>query len=183
MKDTAPTLDEIKQVKEIWDTAPCSELQEMNFFRDNRKMTIVNPMTEILIRNAPEELKEDIWKLCKRLSSYAHAPVALSEYRRAKIYADNPAIVDVVLSGLQEDYYPFDPKDLIPKIQGYYYCIAILSQSTYKRDECLIFLERLSNYTLENLPDGVEVLKRNMKVLKADYSDLEKLYKLLDTGE
>ena len=60
-------------------------------------------MTEILLRNAPKELEEDIWKLCKKLAGFAHAPVSLAEYKRVREYAENSEIVNVILSGLRRN--------------------------------------------------------------------------------
>lgn len=178
MKDTAPTLEEIAEVKSVFESSSFKELDEMAFFSDKRKMIITKNMTQILIRNAAEESREDVWKFCKRLANFAHAPATLSEYQRMKKYTEDKGIVDAVLAGLKEDYYPFTQS--IPPIQGYYYCIALLSQTSYRRDECLEYLENLSAYFNENLPDKVFVLKRNMEVLKGDFPDLEKMYNMLE---
>lgn len=77
------------------------------------------------------------------------------------------------MSGLRENYYPFS--GLIPDIQGYYYCIALVSQSQHRRADCIAYLTELTDYFIANLPDELDVLGRNMKVLKKEYKDLEVL--------
>lgn len=171
MRETVPTVKEIRELKEIVKRMSYQELAASGILEDRRKMIMKSTMTEILLRHAPKELEEDIWKLCKKLAGFAHAPVSPSEYKRMKPYAENSDIVDVVLSGLSENYYPFS--GLIPDIQGYYYCIALVSQSQHRRADCIAYLTDLTDYFIANLPEQLDVLGRNMKVLKKEYRDLE----------
>lgn len=173
MRETVPTVEEIKELKELCEKMSYQELAASGILEDSRKKVMKSTMTEILLRNAPKELKEDIWKLCKKLANFAHAPVSLAEYKRVRPYAEDAGIVDVVLSGLRENYYPFS--GLIPDIQGYYYCIALISQSQHRRADCIAYLTELTDYFIANLPEELDVLRRNMKVLKKEYKDLEVL--------
>lgn len=178
MKDSAPSLQEIAEVKALERKLSFKELNESGFFKDKRKTVIVKTMTEILMRNSADDCREEVWKFCKQLAGYAHAPVELKEYQRMQKHLDNSGIIDAVLAGLKENYFPFSGR--LPDIQGYYYCIALLSQTDYRRNECLDYLENLSGYFTENLPDHAPVLKRNMKMLKNDFPDLERLFNMLD---
>lgn len=173
MKEAIPTVEEIRELKETIKKMSYQELAASGILEDSKKMIMKSTMTEILLRNAPKELEEDIWKLCKKLANFAHAPVSLAEYKRVRAYAENSEIVNVVLSGLRENYYPFS--GLIPDIQGYYYCIALVSQSQHRRADCIAYLTELTDYFIANLPEEIGVLRRNMKVLKKEYKDLEVL--------
>ena len=173
MRETVPTVEEIRELKELVKKMSYQELAASGILEDSRKRVMRSTMTEILLRNTPKELEENIWKLCKKLAGFAHAPVSLAEYKRVRPYAEDSGIVDVVLSGLRENYYPFS--GLLPDIQGYYYCIALVSQSQYRRADCIAYLTELTDYFIANLPDELDVLGRNMKVLKKEYKDLEVL--------
>lgn len=171
MREAVPTVEEIRELKETIKKMSYQELAASGILEDSRKMIMKSTMTEILLRNAPKELEEDIWKLCKKLAGFAHAPVSPAEYKRVREYAENSGIVNVVLSGLRENYYPFS--GLIPDVQGYYYCIALVSQSQHRRADCIAYLTELADYFIANLPGEISVLRRNMKVLKKEYKDLE----------
>ena len=57
-------------------------------------------------------------------------------------------------------------------LKGYYYAIATISQSTYRREEILSLLQVITDYFKSNQPDKLSLLKRNMDVLKKGYPDL-----------
>ena len=173
MKDTAPTMEEIKEVLQKFEALSFEELDNLGFYYDSRKMTIKQQMTYILMSFANETNKERIWKYCKKLASYSHAPFTLKEYQRMAPFAEDKDIVDAILKGLEENMYPFsDGKSKVEPIQGYYYAIATISQSSYRRDDIIALLQKLAEYFKEKLPDDVFVLKRNMEVLKKNYPDL-----------
>ncbi|MCM1089449.1 MAG: hypothetical protein NC092_05315 [Butyrivibrio sp.] len=174
MKDTAPTMEEITEVNRLREQSTFQELQAMEFYRDSRKAAIVKNMTVRLMQYANDANREKVWKLCKKLASYTHAPVKLKDYQRMKPYAEDEDIVDVILSSLRDDPYPFGSSPLEP-IQGYYYAIAVLSQSEYKRAECLELLTDIAEYFKVHQPDELRLLERNMDVLKSDYPDLAKI--------
>ncbi|MBQ7776002.1 MAG: hypothetical protein IJ379_08770 [Lachnospiraceae bacterium] len=181
MKEKIPTVEEIIEFKEAVQNMSVEERQEFGCYNDRRKITMRETMAEPLMRHAKEESKEDVWKLCKKLSNFSHAPVSRAEYKKMEIYSSDCNMIDTVLAALQECYYPFEGQ-LLPDIMGYYYCIALVSQAMYRREDCLVYLEDLCNYFLENLPEKTDVLKRNMKVLGKEYADLMPLYNKLDAG-
>ena len=86
-------------------------------------------MTLPLMEHASEDEKEAVWKLVKRLSTYARTPGTVADYKKMVAFAKDDAIVDVVLDKLKDMKYPFKNTDFIPDISGYYYSIALISQS------------------------------------------------------
>ena len=176
MKDTAPSIEEIVEVKNIFENSSLQELRDMNFYEDRRKMIIKENMTEILMRHANDGSREKTWKLCKKLSAFAHCPITLKEYLRMKPYADDPDIVDVVFSSISDNRYPFtDGANKVEPIQAYWYCIAIISQTDYKREECKALLKELIGFFDGQRQDAGALLKRNMEVLVSTYRDLDEL--------
>ena len=59
------------------------------------------------MEHASEEMKEPVWKLVKKLASYARVPGAMSDFKKMAVFAEDDAIVDVVLDTLQDMKYPF----------------------------------------------------------------------------
>lgn len=176
MKNIAPTMQEIRDVLQLFESSSVKELQELGVFNDNRKMVIRENMTYVLMSHTNEENKETIWKYCKKLASFSHAPVTLKEYQRMKSFSEDQDIVNVILLGLEENLYPFsDGKSRVEPVQGYYYAVATISQSTYRRNDIISLLQQIADYFNQNMPDKISVLKRNMDVLKKNYPDLEKV--------
>ena len=174
MKDMAPTMQEINDVLHMFEASSFQELQKLGVFNDNRKLVIEKQMTYVLMSHASESNKETIWKYCKKIASFSHAPVTLKEYQRMKSFSEDKAIVDVVLQGLKENPYPFSGgKNKVEPVQGYYYAIATISQSAYRRTDIISLLQQIADYLKQNMPDAVSILKRNMDVLKKEYPDLE----------
>lgn len=64
-------------------------------------------MTLPLMEHASEEMKEPVWKLVKKLASYARVPGTMSDFKKMAVFAEDDAIVDVVLDTLQDMKYPF----------------------------------------------------------------------------
>lgn len=90
-------------------------------------------------------------------------------------FTTKTSIVDAVLKYL-ETYIPdydYVGWSLKFDITGYYYCIALISQSDYRHDECETQLWNSVNYHIENDPDKGMVLLRNMKVLEGNYPYLK----------
>lgn len=88
-------------------------------------------------------------------------------------FSEDEDIVDVIMKALEENRYPFsDGKNKVEPVEGYYYAIATISQSTYRREEILSLLQRITDYFKSNLSDKLSLLKRNMDVLKKGYPDL-----------
>ena len=174
MKDVAPTMQEIKDVLQLFETSSVQELQELGVFNDNRRMVIRENMTYVLMSQTNEENRETLWKYCKKIASFSHAPITLKEYQRMKTFSEDTNIVDVILLGLGENLYPFsDGKSRVEPVQGYYYAIATISQSLYRRDDIISLLQKIADYMKQNMPKDISVLKRNMDVLKKSYPDLE----------
>lgn len=119
--------------------------------------------------------KEEIWKLCSKISSTTHAPVTKKEYERMLPFTTKTSIVDAVLKYLETNIpdYDYIGWSLKFNITGYYYCIALISQSDYRHDECETQLWNSVNYHIENDPDKGMVLLRNMKVLEGNYPYLK----------
>lgn len=173
MKDAAPTMQEIKEVEDLFNNSSHAQLCEMKVFDDKRKMTIHKTMTGLLMSNTDDSSKEKVWKLCKKLSSFSHAPVTLKEYQRMEPFAKDPEIVDVVINSLSKILYPFtgNPNE-IGSLSGYFYCIALISQSEYKRNVIISLLKDIVNYIKKNDSESLFVMKRNMDVLASGYPDL-----------
>ena len=176
MKDVAPTMQEIKDVLQLFETSSVQELQELGVFNNNRKMVIRENMTYVLMSHTNEENKEILWKYCKKLASFSHAPITLKEYQRMKTFSEDTNIIDVILLGLKDNLYPFsDGKSRVEPVQGYYYAIATISQSLYRRDDIISLLQQIADHLKQNMPKDISVLKRNMDVLKKNYPDLERV--------
>lgn len=112
---------------------------------------------------------EKIWKLCKKLAQFSHAPIKLNEYERMAPFAQEEDIVDTVLKTL-ETYHPSEQHtsaDFGFDIIGYYYCIALISQSDYRIDDCKNRILEICRFYVQNPGNSIDVLKRNMSVLKS----------------
>lgn len=109
---------------------------------------------------------EEIWELCKKLSQTSHAPVTLKDYERMLPFAERPATVDAVLKLLESYIPPFSEKYWIGKfdIKGYYYCLALLSLSEHRKDECETQLWSTVDQFIEHRLIDTPLL-RNMRVL------------------
>ena len=77
-------------------------------------------MTMPLMEHAPKEAKGSVWKFIKKISTYAHTPGTLADYKKMAVFAEDDALVDVVLDTLKDMKYPFSEADFIPDIVGYY---------------------------------------------------------------
>ena len=174
MKEVAPTMQEIEAVIKLFETSSTQELQALGVFNDNRKMVMRENMTSVLMSHTNDENKETIWKYCKKLASFSHAPITLKEYQRMKTFSENQDIIDVILLGLEDNLYPFtDGSSRVEPVQGYYYALATLSQSEYRRADIMSLLQKIADHLKQNMPKDISVLKRNMDVLKKLYPDLE----------
>ena len=99
-------------------------------------------MTLPLMEHAPEETKEQVWKLVKKISTFSYSPCTPAEYKRMAAFAENDAVVDVVLDTLKDLGYPFK------------------------------LLDELVDYVIANHSPCILPLARNMDVLSKDYPDL-----------
>ncbi|MBE6873082.1 MAG: SMI1/KNR4 family protein [Ruminococcus albus] len=133
-------------------------------------------MTLPLMEHASDDVKEAVWKLVKRLSTYARTPGTVADYKKMAVFAENDAIVDVVLDTLKDMKYPFKNTDFIPDVSGYYYSIALISQSMHRRDETIKLFNELVDYAIDIKSDSALPLARNMDVLSKEYPDLADLF-------
>ena len=169
MKDTAPTIEEMREVIHTFEMLSFKELQAQGIFDDKRKMIITKPMTYILMSHTDDTNKEKIWKYCKKIASFSHALIKLKDYQRMLPFSEDVESQ----KALEENRYPFsDGKNKVEPVEGYYYAIATISQSTYRREEILSLLQVITDYFKSNQPDKLSLLKRNMDVLKKGYPDL-----------
>ena len=173
MKDIAPSVEEIKKVINIFDTLSFKEKQKLGVFKDKRKMIMKERMTLVLMLSANNLNKEKIWKYCKKIASYSHAPVELKEYQRMLPYADDKDIINVILNALEQNPFPFSNEEFLLDIVGYFYTIATISQSPYRRNDIISLLHKIANFIKENKPEYLNVFKRNMEVLKKSFLDLD----------
>lgn len=133
-------------------------------------------MTMPLMEHAPDEAKEDVWKFIKKISTYARTPGTLADYKKMAGFAEHDALVDVVLDTLLDMKYPFRQTDFIPDIVGYYYSIAMISQSMHRRGETLKLFSDLVDYVIAEHSPSTLPLVRNMDVLSKDYPDLVEIF-------
>ena len=127
-------------------------------------------MTIVLLEAAEEvgASNEEIWELCKKIAQATHAPVALKDYQRMAPFAQKEKTVDTVLKLLETYIPPFAVQyckgfDIV----GYYYCLALISLSDYRKDDCEKQLWTTIDQFLKSDSglDDISVLLRNMKVL------------------
>lgn len=133
-------------------------------------------MTLPLMEHAPEDIKEPVWKLVKRLSTYARVPGSVSDFKKMAVFAKDDAVVDVVLDTLKDMKYPFKNTDFIPDTAGYYYLVALISQSMHRRDETIGLFNELVDYAIATRSDSALPLARNMDILSKEYPDLTDIF-------
>ena len=133
---------------------------------------IWSSMITVFLLEAAEEVgasNEEIWELCKKISQATHAPVTLKEYLRMEPFAQKEKTVDTVLKLLETYIPPFDAQYWtgIFDTTGYYYCLALISLSDYRKEDCEKQLWTTIDQFLKKDKDleKIPVLLRNMKVL------------------
>lgn len=91
-------------------------------------------------------------------------------------FAKDAEIVDVVFNSLSANLYPFtkNPSE-IGSLSGYFYCVALLSQADYGRDEIITLLQKIVNFIKANDAECLFVMERNMEKLKPSYPDLARI--------
>ena len=120
-----------------------------------------------------EKIKSNVDKETgNRILAYGYAGVKVDE---------DDAIVDVVLDTLQDMKYPFKNTDFIPDIMGYYYSIALISQSMHRREETIKLFNELVDYAISIKSNSALPLARNMDVLSKEYPDLSDLFEKAKT--
>lgn len=160
-----PTLEEMQEHLREWKAAP-DDRTDVFHRAVLRKMTL-----RIFAVDMTDDVKLTAWKYCRELTKYAHAPVSPAEYKRVEKWLPEYGLVDVLLKAC-DGYYP-DPAfrysfDTI----GFSYSIALISQSRYRRQNCLALLDKITQYYVGTKDEWYTVLLRNMTKLCKDFPDL-----------
>lgn len=161
-----PTLEEMQEYLKLWKADSKNRINDV----DHRAM--LNEMTlRIFTVDMPDDVKPVAWKFCKELTKFAHAPVSPAEYKRMEKWLGEHGLIDVLLKAC-DGYYP-DPKfDFGFDIVGFFYSIALISQSQYRRKDCLALLDKITQYYIKTKHKLYTVLLRNMQKLVKDFPDL-----------
>lgn len=174
----APTFADILEYRKAY------RADQNNFIPDQTHNAMLRDMTQLIYAaDMTDEVRERVWKFCMTLTGYTHAPVSSADYKRMRKFTDDHELIDAVLEALDE-YYPPDSDD--PRADlgfdtiGYYYSIALISQSQYRREDCLALLETLTQYFVNAKNDIYDVFLRNMKILSKDFPDLTRFKTALE---
>ena len=125
----------------------------------------------------------EIWDLCRQISKATHAPITLKEYQRMCPFAEQEKTVDTVLKLLETYTPPFgDPYWNGFDITGYYYCLALISLSDYRKDDCVGQLWKTVELFISKDPqlEKIQPLLRNMKVLSRQRPELAEMRKRIE---
>lgn len=169
-----PTLDEILEYNKY-----CNESPMQNWINDADHPAMLREMTvRIFSVDMPNDVKVTAWKFCKTLANFAHAPVSPAEYKRMEKWLGETELIDVLLEALK-DYFPDTTKEF--DTIGFYYSIALISQSQYRRKDCLKILEELTNFCINTKYKWSDVTLRNMTKLVKNYPDLGQFKTMLES--
>lgn len=161
-----PTLEEMREYLKLWKAEPDSRLNDIDHRAMLKEMTL-----RIFAVDMTDDVKLAAWKFCKELTKFAHAPVSPAEYNRMEKWLGEHGLIDVLLKAC-DDYYP-DPKfDFGFDIVGFFYSISLISQSRYRRQDCLVLLDKITQYYVKTKHKFYTVLLRNMQKLVNDFPDL-----------
>lgn len=164
--EKVPTYEEIKTYREK------IKKREIPFEGGAYYSAMHSPFTERIFGfEMPEDAKPFVWKFCKKFASFSHCPVKPADYKRMEAFCTEPVLVDVLLKAM-DGYFCTDDYGIDFDVVGYYYAVALLSQSGYRRADCLALLDKLVDYETASLAQKGELLLRNMKALVKDYPDL-----------
>lgn len=171
-----PTKQEIEEYVRYFKEDPMH-----HSIHDLEHRAMLKEMTQrIFSVDMTDEVRVTAWKFCKAFANCAHAPVAASEYKRMEKWVEETALIDVLLTAC-DDYFPDQNFKYSFDTIGFSYSIALLSQSRYRRQDCLELLDRITQYYVDTKDDWYTVLLRNMKVLSKNYPDLEQFRVRLET--
>lgn len=165
-----PTIEEILSYKEMVRQNPAAEASIEG-------KTNLREMTFRIMKAAQKtQAAEQAWQFCKTLAKFSHAPVSAADYKRMQKFVDDTELIDIVLIAL-EGYYPTNENSILSgfDVIGFYYCIALISQTLYKKQEIFDYLSKLTDYMLENNNSQIAILHRNMKKLEKEFPDLKPL--------
>ena len=187
-KHKIPTVDELREylAKEYAYLIDCIE--------NNKPLMITGPKfpgesiwrseTTLPLMEAAECVgapREEIWKLCSKIASVTHAPIRMPDYERMKPFAENRNVVDAVLKYFEtnEPTYDAERKTLELDIVGYAYCIALISWSDYRKDDCEKQLLDIADLFIKQDKSMCNVLLRNMRVMESCRPNLKPIKELL----
>lgn len=162
-----PTLQEMEEYIEHFKEDPIH-----NSISDLDHVAIHHEMTRrIFTVDMTDDTKVTAWKFCKALANYAHAPVTASDYKRMEKWVEETALIDVLLEAC-DNYFPNPEFRYSFDIIGFFYSVALISQSQYRRQDCLNLLNKITQYYVDTKDELHTVLLRNMKILPKNHSDL-----------
>lgn len=165
--EKVPTLEEMKDYNEHF-----MEYHAKNGNSSADQRAMLKEMTiRIFETDIPDEVKPVAWKFCKELTKFAHAPVSPAEYKRMEKWLGEHGLIDVLLKAC-DGYYPDPAFTFSFDTIGFSYSVALLSQSQYRRSDCLALLDRITQYYTRTKDDWYKVLLRNMQRLSKDFPDL-----------
>ena len=126
-----------------------------------------------------ETLWQRVYIFCKHLAKFSHAPITLNDYKRMEKYTNDKELVEAVYNAIK-DYFYIDNSDGHFDIIGHAYCIALLSQTKYNRENTINYLNKCADILIKNNEQGYGLaMYRNMKTLSKEYPDLKNLEKKL----
>jgi hypothetical protein len=189
-KNNIPTASEVREYLEKEDA------YRKKCIANNETYVITGPkfpgeniwktMITLPLLEAAEEVgesNEEIWELCKKIAQATHAPITLKEYQRMLPFSQKEKTVDTVLKLLETYIPPFGVQywpgfDLV----GYYYCIALISLSDYRKEDCEKQLWLTIDQFFKQDPglNNISVLLRNMKVLEKQRPILSDMRKSIE---
>lgn len=161
-----PTLEEMREYLKAWKADSENRINDADHAAMHKEMTI-----RIFSVDMPEDVKPTAWKFCKTLANFAHAPVSPAEYKRMEKWLPETGLIDVLLEAC-EDYYPDPAFKYSFDTIGFAYSIALISQSQYRRKDCLALLDKITQYYVRTKDDWYTVLLRNMTKLCRQFPDL-----------
>lgn len=165
---TAPTLDEILEYRKAFKE---SLGKGVPIDGSTQTVMIMEMTVRIFSVKMDDDVRETAWKYCKQLSKFSHAPVSPAEYKRIEKWVGEHGLIDALLKAC-DGYYPDEKNPLEFDTVGFYYSIALLSQSKYRRADCLALLDKITRYYVKTKIDKYNVLLRNMTKLVKDFPDL-----------
>ena len=94
-------------------------------------------------------------------------------------YTNDKELVEAVYNAIK-DYFYVDNTDGHFDIIGHAYCVALLSQTKYNRENTINYLNKCADILIKNNEQGYGLaMYRNMKALSKEYPDLKDLEKKL----
>ncbi len=162
-----PTLEEIREYLKSFKADPIhNQINDADHAAMHKEMT-----QRIFAVEMADDVKLTAWKFCKELTKFSHAPISPAEYKRMEKWLTETGLIDVLLKAC-DGYYPDPAFKYSFDTIGFSYSIALISQSQYRRQDCLALLDRITQYYVRTKDDWYTVLLRNMQKLVKQFPDL-----------